>query len=227
MPAARRSRTAWIVAASVIAHAGVIAVLWLHAPRLFTPPSGPATPEAIIPVLIMPRALPPDAASGDKPTVIRLHRRKTRFADDLPIAPLIATVEEEPKAAGSDGTRTPTLDLPSQAAVAANARRALRSRLDCNDPALTRAERAACEDRFAADGRDAPFAGLGLDRDKAEVLDQAAARREADARYRRGAAPAAPSAGGLPWDVQRSSPSGTDDLGKALGQPPPAGQAPL
>jgi hypothetical protein len=190
MPAARRSRRYGIVAASVAVHAALLTAVAVHAPRLKIPPQESGPPEAVIPVLILPRAPPPNAAPGAKPSPIRLHRRPQRFADDLPpIAPLIAPTEEEPaeeRAAPTPGPRV--LNLPTQEdAFAANARNALRSRLNCDDARLSRAERERCLERFGAAGRDAPVLGLGVDRDKASELEAAARRKEQDYGYKRSA----------------------------------------
>jgi hypothetical protein len=195
MPAARRSRRYGIVAASVAVHAILLTAVALHAPRLRIPPPEPGVPEAVIPVLILPRTPPPTASASARPTPIRLHRRPQRFAlEPAPVAPLVAPTETKPvetRAAPAPGPRV--LTLPSQEdAFAANARNALRSRLNCNDPALTRAEREGCFERFGAAGRDAPVLGLGVDRDKAAGLEAAARRKEQDYGYKR----SQPTAGG-------------------------------
>lgn len=101
--------------------------------------------------------------------------------------------------------------------MAANARNALRSKLGCDSSTLSRAEREACIDRFADGSRDAPFVGLGIDRDKAAGLDAAAARRERDYKYQRGIKGSAPASGGLPWDTTRGPPAPSEALGKMVG----------
>lgn len=192
MPAAGRGlRRYGIVAASIAAHVAVLGLLALHVPRLRTPapqPAGP--PEAIIPVLIMPRALPPSADAG-APAPLRLHRRRTRYSDaPLPVAPLVAPAPqaEAPQAAAPSGPRT--LLLPRyEDTLADNARRALRGRLNCDSPSLTRAEREACIERFAAGARSAPPMGLGIERDKATALEAVARRKEQDYEYKRAPVP--------------------------------------
>lgn len=219
MPAARPSRKYGIATASLVGHAVLLALLVLHAPRLRMPEMASGPPEAVIPVLIMPRTPPPTAEPGARPAPVRLHRRPQRFVeDDLPVAPLIAPTPTAPadRPTPPSGPRTST--LPSaEDALAANARNALRSRLGCDSATLSRAEREACMDRFAAGGRDAPFTGLGVDRDKAAGLDAAAARRERDYRYQRGIKPSAPASGGLPWDTTRGPPSPAEALGNMAG----------
>lgn len=219
MPAARPSRKYGIAAASLVGHAVLLTLLVLHAPRLRMPEMASGPPEAIIPVLIMPRTPPPTAQPGGRPAPVRLHRRPQRFGpDDLPVAPLIAPTPTAPadRPAPPPGPRT--LALPSREdALAANARNALRSRLGCDSTTLSRAEREACMDRFAAGARDAPFTGLGVERDKAAGLDAAAAKRERDYRYQRGIKPSAPASGSLPWDTTRGPPSPAEALGNMVG----------
>lgn len=220
MPTARRSWKRYgIVAASVAVHAVVLGLIALHAPRLRAPPplpSGP--PEPIIPVLIMPRAMPPAVEGGGAPSELRLHRRRTRFSEEeLPVAPLIAPAEAAAPERPADADTPRTLALPRyEDALADNARKALRGRLNCDSPTLTRAEREACQDRFASGARDAPFTGLGLDRERDRELGAAAARRDQAYRYRRSDPAAAPLQPGVGWDAQRSPPNGAGNLGMGV-----------
>lgn len=185
--AASRRKTA-IFAASIAAHAALAVVLTLHAPALRVPVMDAGPPQAVIPVLILPRT--PPAASGDeaRPTPVRLHRRPQRFVlDDLPLAPLISPLATPPAASRSNSPAPRTLTPPTtaEAELAANARAALRSRLNCDSPTLTREEREACRRRFAAGARDAPFLGLGIEAAKAADLARAATRRDQDYAYSR------------------------------------------
>lgn len=217
MPAARRSHRYGIVAASVAVHALLLALVSVQAPRLSAPPRESGPPLAVIPVLIAPRVPPPAANPSAKPTAIRLHRRAQRFADDFPpVAPFVAPIPEEKSAAPAPGPKTaPTTRPPDP--IAARARAALRGRLGCanaNLLNLSAAEREACEDRLAAGAREAPFTGLGTNRDKARELAAAAARRDADFRYKRGLpGPPVPVPPGAGWDGQRSPPKGTANMG--------------
>lgn len=230
MPAARPSRKYAIVAASVAVHVVLLAAVALHAPRLRAPLEDAGPPEAVIPVLILPRAPPANAAPGARPTPIRLHRRPQPFADKAPpIAPLIAPVETakptQERTAPTPGPRV--LTLPSQEdAFAANARNALRSRLNCDDPRLTRDEREGCLDRFGAAGGSAPVLGLGVSREKAAELEAAARRKEQDYGYKRSAAPAGSGASSTgrnagaierPGDPNKGMGASTDDLGRMTG----------
>ena len=219
MPAARRSRTYAIAAASVAVHCALLALVAIQSPRLLAPPVALGRPEPIIPVLIMPRTPPPSASSGGRPAPLRLHRRPQPFdLSKLPLAPMLTPVIEPEALAGQpDAPRRVLTTPPPPDPVAANARNALRGRLGCSSANLlnlTRAEREACEQQLAAGARDAPFQGLGLSRDKAGALGRAAAQREADFRYKRGLpGPPAPVPPGAGYDVQRSPPNGARNLG--------------
>lgn len=193
MPAtAGRGRRFGIVGASLAVHALLLTLVWIQAPRLRAPiaPSGP--PEAIIPVLIIPRTPPPAAAPpGAKPTPIRLHRRPQPFSDQPPpVAPLVTPAVPEasaPKTAPSPQVIRPTIGPTADDALARNARNALKSQLDCNSPTLSRAEREGCMDRFVDRFKNEPAQGLGIDRDKARGLEAAARRKEQDYVYKRSA----------------------------------------
>jgi hypothetical protein len=219
MRPAGRSRSIEAVAISLVVHAVVLTVLALHAPRLRTPPdelAGP--PEPIIPVLILPRVPPPEA--GGPPAPIRIHQRALRTPrHELPVAPLVTPQAEPPPAPARDPG--PTARTLQEEAVAANARQALRSGLvGCANPGLlSREEREKCEEGLARGARDAPFNGLGIDRDKTRDLERAGARRESDYRYKRGipgSRPRDPNAP-LDWDTQRSPPGGPSHM-KGMGQ---------
>ncbi|MBL8772076.1 MAG: hypothetical protein JNK30_11905 [Phenylobacterium sp.] len=217
------------MAASVAVHAILLALVWVQAPRLTAPAPASAPPEAIIPVLLIPRAPPPAAApAGATPTPIRLHRRRQPFsAEPPPIAPLIAPVQPAapaPKAAPSPQIR-PTIGPRADDALVQNARRALRSQLDCDSPTLTRAEREACVERFGQRGRDQPFQGLGVDRDKARALEAAARRKAEDYVYKRsapggvGVSGSGYNAGAIKQPDKPSTGIGatSEDLGRATG----------
>lgn len=217
MSAVRRRRSIAIALGSGAVHALVLTLVALHAPQLKMLPSTSGPPQAIIPILIVPRVPRPSATPGTRPAEIRLHRRPQRIAplpDD--VKPLIVARPTVARPAETQGARAaPSPALPDP--LTANARTALRGKVGCANASavgLTRAEREACEDQFAAGARDAEFKGLGVNRSKAIVLRQAGARREADFRYKRGL-PGPPVAvpAGVGWDEQRGPPKGASNLG--------------
>lgn len=194
----------------------------LHAPQLTIPPSASGPLEAIIPVLIVPRVPRPSAAPGTRPAEIRLHRRPQRFGPiPADVTPMIVTRPAVARPVETERPRTglsPSLPDP----LAATARRALRGKVGCANAGavgLTRAEREAYEDQFAAGAKESPFIGLGLERGKAAGLAAAAARREADLRYKRSEKVPAPATGGLQWDTARSAPGSgqAEELDVSLG----------
>jgi hypothetical protein len=207
------------VAASLAVHAVLATLLVLNAPRLRIPEMQSGPPEAIIPILIMPRTPPPAAQAGAAPTQIRLHRRQTRFSDPTPpVAPLVAP--EPPETAVRPAT-TPgpkTLTIPAyEDALATNARNALRGRRNCDDPNLSRIEREACQDRLFGNGRDAPPLGLGIDGDKASGLAAEAARKERDYKFQRGIKTPSPPTPGAGWDKYRGPPAPSQATGSMVG----------
>lgn len=235
---AARRRTSAIFAASIAAHAALAVLLTLHAPALRAPVMESGPPRAIIPVIILARAPPPAPGVSARPTPLRLHRRPQRFVlEDLPLAPLVsplATPAASRPAPPAQGPRTLSPPAPG-ADVDANARAALRSRLNCDSPTLTREEREACRRRFAAGARDAPFLGLGVDSAKAADLARAAARREQDYAYSRSnAAPVGVSGSGYnsgaiqrPGQPNMGMGATGQDLGRMTGNDRPEAKAPF
>ncbi|WP_293682651.1 hypothetical protein [uncultured Phenylobacterium sp.] len=225
------------MAASLAVHAALLTVLAVHAPRLRVPQEQAGPPEAVIPVLIMPRVPPPAAQPGAKPQPIRLHRRPQRFApEDTTVAPLVVpAAEERPSAPSAPGPRTLNI-APAEDAIAVNARKALRSRLGCANAAalgLTREERRKCEDDLAAGARQADYLGTGIDADKARGLAAAARRRENDYTYMRstggpGTVGAGPSANGNAVGRGNNLPGRTStEIGKIVGSDKPTSTVPF
>jgi hypothetical protein len=190
MLTAKRRRTTWAVAASVTAHLAVVIVVLLQHPTLPVPvqPSGP--PEAIIPILIMPRTPPPVGGKLAQPSPIRLHRRPQRFIPpEVPTAP-IAPPEPAPTAAAPPPPRAPVVvhPAPQPEGPRGEVRQALRQGAPgCANAAtvgLNRAERELCDEKFGKVAKDATFTGLGLNADKQRAFDAAGARKELEKRYK-------------------------------------------
>ncbi len=229
MRPARRRRTAEAVALSVAVHAVLIAAVAVWAPRLRLPPPERGPPEAVIPVLIMPRTPPAAANPTSSPSPIRLHQRQLRpDRDETPVKPLVVPQVEAP--APPAPTPAPKLVAPAPPApVAANGQRALRGLLGCanaNLVDLTREERQKCEDQLAAGARGAPYLGSGVEAGKARGLAGEAARNQADYNYKHGVKPSAPAQGQVPWDGYRGPPGQAEALGAKLGNDKPTGVVP-
>ncbi|WP_293905657.1 hypothetical protein [Phenylobacterium sp.] len=226
------------MAASVAVHAALLAVLALHAPRLRVPVYASGPPEAVIPVLIMPRTPPPAAAPGAQPQPIRLHRRPQPFAlEPLPVTPLVAPTLDAPRPPGPTAPGPRIVSPPTQEdAIAVNAGRALRGKLGCANASLmnlSRAEREACEDQLAAGAKQADYLGTGIDADKAGALAAAARRKDADFRYMRapggpGTVGAGPSANGNAVGRDGTLPGATaEGIGKVVGSDKPTLKVPF
>src|SRR5258708_20325786 len=112
MMTATRRRTTWAVAASIIAHLAVAIVVLLQRPTLPMPEQERGPPEAIIPILIMPRTPPPAAGKLAPAAPIRLHRRPQRFVPpDVATAPIPPPTPPAP-AATPQRLRTPHTPHP-------------------------------------------------------------------------------------------------------------------
>lgn len=209
-----RGRRIGAVAASVIAHAILLAILAFQAPVIFMPSEDTGPPQAIIPVLLTPR-IPPSRAGG-KPAPIRLHRRPQPFVTPPPIAPLPAPRAETGAAPKAGPVAIHPAPLPE--GPTADIRAALRvSPVGCANAEavhLTKAERDLCNERLGKGAKTAPFLGLGLPADKQSAFDRIAARKDADRRYRE--APALPTTDPVhgsmePWQSP-SDPHASPDL---------------
>lgn len=162
MQTAKRRRTTWAIAASALAHVAVLILALLQRPTLPSPAEEEAgPPEAIIPILLLPRTPPLAAAGAPQPNALRLHRRPQRpDVSSLPVAPL-------PAAAAA---RRPLEPAPPSEAVAPNApaasgpsgpdlRLALRHGLAgcANTADMTRAERERCDEQLGRGVASAPY----------------------------------------------------------------------
>lgn len=198
MTTAKRRQTTLAVAVSAAAHLLVGVVLILQKPTLLRPlneAGGP--PEAIIPILIMPRTPQPTASAAQaKPAPLRLHRRPQRFlppeAQSAPIAPPAPIAM--PAAPPGHGLVV-LHPAPMPEGPKGDVRAVLRQgTMGCANPltvGLNRSEREHCDEVFGKGAKDTAFAGLGLSADKQKLFDIAGARKEADYRYKHSQAPGA------------------------------------
>jgi len=195
MQTASRRRASWAIGVSVIAHVAVLVVLALQRPTLRMALEQAGPPPAIIPILLMPRTPPPTAGKQTPPTPIRLHRRPQRFIPpDAPVAPIAPPAPPAPASAAPPRPGPVVIHpAPLPAGPTGDVRTALRQGAPgcANQLAvgLNRAERDLCDEKLGKGAKDAPYleAGLGMSAGKKALLDAAAAAKEADYRYKRGA----------------------------------------
>lgn len=194
MLTAKRRRTSWAVAASVVVHAAVLTVLALQKPMLVLPPETAGPPAPIIPVLLMPRTPPPTAGQHARPQPIRLHRRPQRFVP--PEVPSVPIARAAPPAA-TPAPRAPVVlhPAPMPEGPKGDMRTALRQGpVGCANSlavGLNRAERDLCDEKLGKGAKDAPFyaPGLSMSAAKKALLDQAAAGKDANIKYKEGQVP--------------------------------------
>jgi len=155
MPTVNRRRTirAAALMVSATAHVTLLIALVLWKTVLIIPdePAGP--PEAIIPILLLPRT-PPAVAGGAQQGQLQLHRRAPRFAPVPPPAAPVTTaaaLAAAPPAAPNAAPPWPTAESRPGLAPTADLRAALRhGAVGCaNRASLSRTERDLCDERFA------------------------------------------------------------------------------
>lgn len=188
---ARRRRTAWAVVASVVAHLTVAVIVVLQRPQLVIPVEERGPPTAVIPILLMPRTPPATSGRQAQPQPIRLHRRPQPFVPpDAPTAPIAPPEPVTAPAAPAAPKGPPVLHpAPQPEGPKGDVRATLRhSEVGCANAdavGLNRGERDLCNEQFGKGAKTAPFLGLGLAGDKQKAFDAAAAKKEADAAYKR------------------------------------------
>lgn len=186
MPKATRRLNAIAIGLSVAAHAVVLSVLALHAPKLMRPHEEAGPPEPVIPVLIMPRA-PPAPPGAEKPAPIRLHRRQLRpGAPPPPVEPLVTppTIATPRPAPGRPAGPPRYTVQPSPGSQLSTTLR--NSLVGCANPnLLSRSERERCQENLGRGVVEIPALPPVGD----PALDRAAAAREAARRGREGGVP--------------------------------------
>jgi len=231
MQTAKRRRTTLAVTASLIAHVAVGIVVLLQHPTLQMQVGEQGPPEAIIPVLILPKTPPAAAGKVAQLAPIRLHRRPQPFVPpDVTPAPIAPPKPLAPAPAAAGPRAPPALHpAPEPEGLKGDVRTTLRqSYVGCanqNAVGLNRAERDLCDEKFGKGAKDAEFAGLGLKGDKQRLLDAAGARKESDYKYKYGQAPGATQESGatvpgMPGTVE-------EGLAKRLGNDKPELKVPF
>lgn len=185
MQTARRRRTIIATAISAVVHAVVLTIVALQAPMLRMPPDIGGPPEAIIPILILPRA--PPAAANARPAPIRLHRRPQRnLPPEVPLLPLPLPAPAPPAAAAPRAAAPVSVHpAPQPEGPRGDVKAALRhSEVGCANGlavGLSRSERDLCDENLGKGTKDAEFIppGVGMSPAKRALLDQAVAAKEA------------------------------------------------
>jgi hypothetical protein len=235
MQTAQRRRTGGAIAASLIAHLLVGVVILLQKTSLPVPPDLGGPPEAIIPILILPKTPPATSGRKAEPQPIRLHRRPQPFVPpDVTPAPIAPPTPPAAVAKAAPSAPPALHPAPQPEGPKGDVRTALRgSYVGCANAqavGLNRAEQDVCDEKFGKGAKDALFAGLGLTPDKQRLLDAAGARKDADYRYKHSQAPAiggmhAPP-NGAPPPVGFNLPT-AEDMGRDLGNDRPKATVPF
>jgi hypothetical protein len=218
MQTAKRRQTSWAIVASLIAHVAVGVFLLAQHPTLQMRVGEQGPPQAIIPILLVPRTPPPAAGKVAPSQPIRLHRRPQPFVPpDVTPAPIAPPTPPAAAPAAPPAPKAPPAlhPAPMPEGPTGEVRTVLRqSAVGCANPnavGLTRAEREICDEHLGKGAKDAPFTGLGLAADKQRLLDAAGAKKEADHRYKYG-----PSTQGVPIGSLGNAPTAEQMCG-ALG----------
>jgi hypothetical protein len=173
MQTASRRRTTWAIAASALAHVAVLVLALLERPTLPPQASESGPPQAVIPVLILPRATLSPAGGAARPGEVRLHRRPQRAdqrpspAEPLPVAPLPAAPSPAKPAEAAKPSAVAAEGQPgAPSAPGPDLRAALRHGVagcaNLGAVGMTRAEREACDDQLARGVGQAPVLGVVL-----------------------------------------------------------------
>lgn len=186
MPKARRRLSATAIGLSVAAHAVVLTLLALHAPKLAKPYEEAGPPEPVIPVLIMPRT-PPAPPGAEKPPPIRLHRRQLRRgpAPAPPVEPFVAPPTiPTPKPPPRPGPPPRYTVQPSPGTQLSTTLRG--SLVGCANPSLlSRSERERCQEKLGRGVGEVPALPPPSD----PAFDRAAAAKDASRRAREAGVP--------------------------------------
>ncbi len=168
MQSARARRTTWAIAASALAHLVVLfAALSHHFTLRLQAEETAGSPQAIIPVLLIPRAPPSNGAPSPQPSAVQLHRRPQRPDEtSQPSAPLRAPPSERATVQAphvAEPSAQAQAQPPSGAAVPDLRAILRRGVLGCASTLeLSRAERERCNEELARGAASASALPLDL-----------------------------------------------------------------
>lgn len=188
MAGVRRSRLYALLGVSLLLHVAVLAALGLREPKLDLAPAPPVMEVQVVPYYVLPT--PPALDATRLPPLVErpIQPRRTLRPDETStVAPLVTPRAPAPPV----GPWTLGRPAPGASAPPADLREALRSgAAGCSSPSLlTREEREACQEKLGAGAKDAPFFQPPMDPRKRQAFDEAAAKKEAYQRYKRGNVP--------------------------------------
>lgn len=184
----RRARLYVLLGASGFAHVVALGVLALQHPELRQASTPPVMDVQIVPYYIPPRN---ESVLGRGPPLVERPirpRRTLRPDETMPIAPLV-TPNAPTRRQGPWAVSPPVAG--ASAPPSPDLRQALRKgTFGCSSPALlSREEREACQERLGAGAKDTPFIAPPMDPRKRQAFNEAAAKKEAYQRYKRGNVP--------------------------------------
>lgn len=178
MTRANHRRWTLVVTASVVAHAGVLALLALKSPHFDMQAIPPATFEVtVVPRLVPPERLRETRREPPSPSRPLVPRRLLAPDEETPVAPLVT-----PSAPGVEGRGANLHPAPNPPGPKDQLRNALRAGApgcaNADSVILNKAERENCLERLGRGAKDAPFIEPPMSRDKRMAFDKAAARKQ-------------------------------------------------
>lgn len=179
-----------ILAISGMAHVALLGFLVLRHPELRS-----YAPPPVFEVQVVPRFLPspseraaPNETAAQRPL---RPRQAQRPAAESTVAPLLTPAAPAPGRSPADQAGAPATAVPPASPGLREALR--RSPVGCANAdavILDKAERERCMEVFGKGAKDAPFIPPPMAPDKRRAFDAAAARKEANRRYRESNIPA-------------------------------------
>lgn len=181
-----------ILVVSGMTHVALLGFLALRHPELHS-----YAPPPVFEVEVVPRFLPspseraaPNETAAQRPLRPRQARR---LAPESTVTPLLTPAAPVPSRSPADQAGAPATGAPAAPAPSGLREALRRSAVGCANAdavILDKAERERCMEVFGKGAKDAPFIPPPMAPDKRRAFDAAAARKEANRRYRESNIPA-------------------------------------